>query len=95
MTDILIEKYKVDENRIFVTGWSNGGFMTYRLVCEMSDRIAGGAPFAGIFGWKDPSEVDCKGTEGIVLGKKGHNWDIKKCNYDTWLNKLPEHFSCD
>lgn len=92
MTDVLIEKYKVDENRIFVTGWSNGGFMTYRLVCEMSDRIAGAAPFAATFGWKDPSEVDCKGSEDFLKTKI---WDSLKCNYDTWLNKLPEKFSCE
>lgn len=68
--------------------------MTYRLVCEMSDKIAGAAPFAAAFGWKDPSKADCKGSESVVAGKKGNNWDIKKCNYDAWLNKLPEHFSC-
>ncbi len=52
MIDILIEKYRVDESRIFATGWSNGGYMTYRLACELSDKIAGGAPFVGILGWK-------------------------------------------
>ena len=33
-----------------MTGWSVGGFMTYRLACELSDIIAGAAPFEGSLG---------------------------------------------
>ena len=38
----------VDTNRIFVTGLSNGAFMTSALACAYSDRIAAAAPVAGI-----------------------------------------------
>lgn len=38
----------VDEARIFVTGYSNGAFMTSAMACAFSDRIAAGAPVAGI-----------------------------------------------
>src|SRR5262249_9332828 len=31
---------KVDPDRIFAAGFSNGGRMAYRLACELSDRIA-------------------------------------------------------
>jgi polyhydroxybutyrate depolymerase len=37
----------VDPKRIYATGISNGGMMCYRLVGEMSDRIAAIAPIAG------------------------------------------------
>lgn len=37
----------VDPRRIFVTGMSNGGMMSYRLACEASDLIAAAAPVAG------------------------------------------------
>jgi polyhydroxybutyrate depolymerase len=37
----------VDTNRVFATGVSNGGGMTARLGCELSDRIAAIAPVAG------------------------------------------------
>lgn len=47
---VLIEKYNVDPTKVFVTGWSVGGFMTYRLACELSDAIAGAAPFEGGLG---------------------------------------------
>jgi polyhydroxybutyrate depolymerase len=39
------QNYPVDRSRIYVTGVSNGGMMTYRLLMEMSDRIAAGAAF--------------------------------------------------
>jgi polyhydroxybutyrate depolymerase len=36
----MIEKYHGDPARIYVTGISNGGFMTTRLACEIPNRIA-------------------------------------------------------
>ncbi len=38
----------VDRRRIFVTGLSNGAFMTSTLGCELADRIAAIAPVAGV-----------------------------------------------
>ncbi len=40
LLDHLIPGYAVDTERIYATGMSNGGFMAYRLACELSDRIA-------------------------------------------------------
>lgn len=37
----------VDAARIYSTGLSNGGHLSYRLACDLSDRIAGIAPVAG------------------------------------------------
>ena len=34
----------IDQNRVYATGISNGGMMTYRLACEASDRFAAMAP---------------------------------------------------
>ena len=54
---VLIEKiqdtYKINSSRIFVTGHSNGGMMSYRLGAELSDIIAGIAPVAGTIGGKE------------------------------------------
>ncbi len=41
------EKYKVDQERIYVFGHSNGGFMTNRLLCETDHLFAGAATLAG------------------------------------------------
>ncbi len=37
----------IDSRRVYATGMSNGGFMSHRLACDLSDRIAAVAPVAG------------------------------------------------
>ena len=39
--------YAIDPKRIFSTGISNGGMMSYRLACEAADKIAAIAPVEG------------------------------------------------
>lgn len=39
--------YGIDPNRVYATGISNGGMMSYRLACEASDLFAAVAPVAG------------------------------------------------
>ena len=48
--DMLEDRLCVDTKRVFATGMSNGGFMSHRLACEMSTRIAAVAPVAGVLG---------------------------------------------
>jgi polyhydroxybutyrate depolymerase len=43
----LISRHRLDPRRVYATGHSNGGIMSYRLACELSDRIAAVAPNAG------------------------------------------------
>jgi polyhydroxybutyrate depolymerase len=38
--DEVKQEFNVDENRVYATGISNGGIMSYRLTCELSDKIA-------------------------------------------------------
>ncbi|HUO35256.1 MAG TPA: PHB depolymerase family esterase [Candidatus Acidoferrum sp.] len=47
LLDKLGHDYSVDRKRIYVTGMSNGGMMTYYAACELSDRIAAISPVAG------------------------------------------------
>lgn len=41
------EEPHVDPRRLYVVGFSNGGFMAHRLACEHGDRIAAVASIAG------------------------------------------------
>ena len=41
------QKYRVDPKRVYVVGHSNGGFMSYRMACDRSDRIAAIVSLAG------------------------------------------------
>jgi polyhydroxybutyrate depolymerase len=44
-----VEEYGGDPDQVFVTGFSNGGMMTYRLACDVGERLAGIAVVAGAF----------------------------------------------
>jgi polyhydroxybutyrate depolymerase len=54
----------VDTSRVYFYGHSNGGFMSYRMACELSERITAivslaGADFAG--------EMDCVPGQGVSV----------------------------
>jgi polyhydroxybutyrate depolymerase len=44
LTANLVRNGTADSRRIYVTGPSNGGMMTFRLICEAADLFAGAAP---------------------------------------------------
>ena len=45
--DLVVNKEQVDENRIYSSGMSNGGFMSYHLACNLSEKIAAIASVTG------------------------------------------------
>lgn len=40
--------YQIDLDRVYASGFSNGGFMSYRLACEASEEIAAIASVGGL-----------------------------------------------
>lgn len=47
LIDYITERTCVDRARVYATGMSNGGYLSSRLACEASDRIAAIAPVVG------------------------------------------------
>lgn len=47
LIDTLRADYNIDDRRIFITGHSNGGFMSYRMACDHADIVAAIASLAG------------------------------------------------
>lgn len=47
LIDSLGAEYNINTDRVFSTGMSNGGFMSYTLACELSNRIAAIASVTG------------------------------------------------
>jgi polyhydroxybutyrate depolymerase len=47
LIDTLIAEGIADPKRIYATGPSNGGIMSYRIACDLSDRVAAVAPVIG------------------------------------------------
>lgn len=58
----LQEAFSVDDRRIYVTGMSNGGMMSYLLACRAADLIAAAAPVAGAL-----NVENCAPSEPISL----------------------------
>ncbi len=44
MLDALEQEFAIDSTRVYLTGASNGGFMSYLMACEAGDRFAAFAP---------------------------------------------------
>ncbi len=47
LIDSLSAQYSINQDRVYSTGMSNGGFMSYTLACELSHRIAAIASVTG------------------------------------------------
>jgi len=54
MLDKLEKDFKIDSKRIYAAGLSCGGLMSYRLACQLSDRIAAIAPIEA-----DQLDIEC------------------------------------
>lgn len=59
----LEKTFQIDPKRIYATGWSNGGMMSYRLVCELSNRIAAIAAVSSAI----PPELPCKPSRPVSV----------------------------
>ncbi len=69
LIDRLAEEAAVDPTRIYVTGASNGGMMTFRLAMQLGDRFAAAA--AVIANLPDPSECPFEATPLPILIMNG------------------------
>ncbi len=47
LIDFMINAYNVEPGRVYITGISNGAIMSYRLACELSQKITAIAPVDG------------------------------------------------
>ena len=63
LIDHLIEKYNLDDGRVYVAGFSNGAMMAYRIACEIPERIAAIACVSGSM----PKSLNCPGKSPISV----------------------------
>ena len=47
LIDSIAASFNIDEDRVYAAGMSNGGFMAYKLACELSSRVAAIASVTG------------------------------------------------
>jgi polyhydroxybutyrate depolymerase len=63
--DDIQKTQQIDPNRVYATGISNGGFMTQRLACELSDRISAFASVASTMA--APPSSACKSSSPVPM----------------------------
>ncbi|HKO51691.1 MAG TPA: PHB depolymerase family esterase [Polyangiaceae bacterium] len=56
LLDANLSNASLDAKRVFIIGYSNGGFMAQRLACDVGDRIAG---FVSVAGSAPSADVPC------------------------------------
>jgi polyhydroxybutyrate depolymerase len=61
LIDTIESQYPIDPKRIYVTGISNGAMMSFRLACELSDKIAAVAPVEGA------QNLDCRPAHPVPV----------------------------
>jgi polyhydroxybutyrate depolymerase len=104
LIDQLKKEYKIDEDRIYANGLSNGGGMAFVLACQLSERIAaiGGVAGAYELPWTEykPRQpvpaIIFHGTVDPIVAFHGNSSgrfsslpDIPK-----WVQTLAEHNGC-
>ncbi len=62
-----IDSFRVDPGQIFVTGFSNGGLMTYRLACELSSKINGIAAVSASLALDQLVECNADSTISMMM----------------------------
>lgn len=65
MIESLANTYNIDETRVYSTGMSNGGFMSFKLACELSDYIAAVGSVTGSMTLGTPNS--CNSTHPIPV----------------------------
>ncbi|MFZ4545601.1 MAG: T9SS type A sorting domain-containing protein [Saprospiraceae bacterium] len=104
LIDSISATYNVDKNRIYSTGMSNGGFMSYDLACFLSERIAAIASVAGSMVQlhlstcqaKHPTPVmQIHGTTDQVIPYNGVGILVTSVHIDTLINHWVKFNKCN
>jgi polyhydroxybutyrate depolymerase len=86
LIDTLSNHYSIDLEKIYACGYSNGGFMAYKLACQLSHRIAAIASVGGVI--SSNTEANCNPLRTMpVLQIHGTNDPWVSINGNTgWLS---------
>ena len=102
LLDDLESVLNVDKKRVFATGLSNGGMMSYRLAVELPDRIAAIASVAGCLALPNPRPtrrvpiLEIHGTEDRLVPWNGLGLGpFQLRSVDETIDFWVRHNGCD
>jgi polyhydroxybutyrate depolymerase len=86
LLDSLSENYKIDSTRVYVTGFSIGGGMCYRLAKALSRRIAAIAPVSPYVSYNFPNILPFKPVPIIQFKSTNDDYNSIFPIIDDWVN---------
>lgn len=92
--DTMANRFNIDRNRVYATGWSMGGMMSYYLACHAPEIIAAIGPSSGylIYG-----QSDCSTARNVPVYHIHGIWDdfVKYSDLHGYLkNNWLDNFGC-
>lgn len=101
LIDTIVANYNIDTNRIYASGFSLGGFMCYRLACELSHRISAITSVSGLM--SEPLLQNCHPTRSVSITQihgtndqvVAYNGDNQFLSVDRVMDFWREKYECD
>ena len=84
LIDTLSEQYSIDSERVYACGYSNGGFMSYKLACQLSNRIAAIASVGGVMSNSLMENCNPKRKMPILEIHGTNDWWVPVNGTDYW-----------
>ncbi|MDB5155753.1 MAG: Phospholipase/Carboxylesterase [Mucilaginibacter sp.] len=99
----MVKTYDADPDRVYVTGISNGGFMTARLACQLNQRIAAVAIVAASLDIGEGYDLERPmpalymhgTTDPVVAYEGGKLFDRRVFSHQQVIKKWVELDKCD
>jgi polyhydroxybutyrate depolymerase len=82
--------YSIDANRVYATGMSNGGYMSFLLACQLNDKIAA---IASVTGTMTPDMVQaCAPTRPMPVMQIHGTADatVSYEGFEVWNRSIPD-----
>jgi predicted esterase len=91
--DTMARRYNIDRNRVYASGWSMGGMMSYYLACKVPDKIAAIGPSSG---YPMGGESGCNTKRFVPVYHNHGIYDdfVKYSNLHGYLNSKINAYSC-
>lgn len=91
LVDHIEKQACVDPDRVFSTGMSNGGYMSFALGCEAADWVAAIAPVSGALGLEAAACQPSRPISTLVINGTADplvDYAAASASVDTWKTKL-------
>jgi poly(3-hydroxybutyrate) depolymerase len=88
LIDAMAARYKIDRNRVYSTGFSMGGMLSYVLACRMSDKIAAIGPDGGYPVGQNAGNCKPSAPVPVIHVHGANNTFVTYSGVAPWIKKI-------